>query len=460
MTGDHPGRRPAGASGTHAEGWWHRRAAGLDRCRVRRASAALVRRRPRALALGLVIVLAAGGAVTATDAIASPLADAQSRAATLSAQVHRLQDHSEAAAERYAAANAELASAVTRYQQGARGLDSARADLARQQTRTRSRVRALWEGGGTLGMVSSALQTDDLGSLSSRLAAVQHVAQDDRDRLAAAGRAATTTRGLAASLERLALHQTALRGQAHDALLTAQSDVTAEQTLLQRAGADVAHLAEQQREDEARRSAAAFRARLLAAAEAAKVAQAARVARAAGVAQAAKAARAAAAAAGQPADNTGSDPTVTPQTVTTDDLPAASVAAAVLASARTLLGLPYVWGGSGPDGFDCSGLTGWAYAAAGISLPRTAAQQWLSGPHPSIHQMQPGDLLFWASDPSDMSSIHHVALNLGGGMMISTDHPGDLARVQPIWDDEFVGATRPQAAMALAVAGARWAPGS
>jgi len=125
-----------------------------------------------------------------------------------------------------------------------------------------------------------------------------------------------------------------------------------------------------------------------------------------------------------------------------------------------LLGLPYVWGGSGPDGFDCSGLTGWAYAAAGISLPRTAAQQWLSGPHPSIHQMQPGDLLFWASDPSDMSSIHHVALNLGGGMMISTDHPGDLARVQPIWDDEFVGATRPQAAMALAVAGARWAPGS
>ncbi len=441
-----------------------------------------MRRRPRALALGLVIVLAAGGAVSATDVIASPLADAQSRAATLSAQVHRLQDHSEAAAERYAAANAELASAVTRYQQGVRGLDSARADLARQQIRTRSRVRALWEGGGTLGMVSSALQTDDLGSLSSRLAAVQHVAQDDRDRLAAAGRAAATTRGQAASLERLALHQTALRGQAHDALLTARSDVTAEQTLLQQAGADVARLAEQQREDEARRSAAAFRTRLLAAAQAAKVAQAARVARAAGVAKAAKAAkaeraaaaaagppagntgadpaRAAAAAAGPPADNTAPDPTVTPETITTDGLPTSAVAAAVLASARTLLGLPYVWGGSGPDGFDCSGLTGWAYAAAGISLPRTAAQQWLSGPHPSIDQMQPGDLLFWASDPSDMSSIHHVALNLGGGMMISTDHPGDVARVQPIWDDEFVGATRPQAAMALAVAGARWAPGS
>lgn len=327
-------------------------------------------------------------------------------------------------------------------------------------------------------MISSAMQTDDLGSLSSRLAAVQHVAQDDRDRLAAAGRAAATTHGLAASLERLALHQTALRGQAHDALLTAQSDVTAEQTLLQQAGADVARLAEQQREDEARRSAAAFRARLLAAAQAAKVAQAARVARAAGAAKAARAARAAAAAAvppadgtgsdparaaavaGPPAENTGSDSTVTPPTITTDGLPASSVAAAVLNSARTLLGLPYVWGGSGPDGFDCSGLTGWAYAAAGISLPRTAAQQWLSGPHPSIDQMQPGDLLFWASDPSDMSSIHHVALNLGGGMMISTDHPGDVARVQPIWDDEFVGATRPQAAMALAVAGARWVPGS
>lgn len=88
-----------------------------------------MRRRPRALALGLVTVLTAGRAVSATDAIASPLADAQSRAATLSAQVHRLQDHSESAAERYAAANAELASAVTRYQQGARGGASTRHEL-------------------------------------------------------------------------------------------------------------------------------------------------------------------------------------------------------------------------------------------------------------------------------------------------------------------------------------------
>lgn len=139
---------------------------------------------------------------------------------------------------------------------------------------------------------------------------------------------------------------------------------------------------------------------------------------------------------------------------------ASDVAASVLSAARLLLGQPYVWGGTGPQGFDCSGLTGWAYAAAGIALPRTAAQQWLSGPHPSIEQMQPGDLLFWASDPSDMSSIHHVALYLGGDMMISTDHPGDVARVQPIWDEEFVGATRPDPALALTVAGPRWAAGT
>jgi cell wall-associated NlpC family hydrolase len=136
------------------------------------------------------------------------------------------------------------------------------------------------------------------------------------------------------------------------------------------------------------------------------------------------------------------------------------VQAKVIAAARTLLGKPYVWGGTGPNGYDCSGLTGYAYAAAGISLPRTAAQQWLSGPHPQVKDLQPGDLLFWASDPTDMSSIHHVAIYLGDGMMISTNHTGDVARIQPVWLDEFVGATRPDPAMALRVPGPRWAPGT
>lgn len=416
----------------------------------------------RASARSLALVLVLTGTVSlagvstrdVSTAAASPLDDARSRAAAVTAQVHRLQDHSEAAGERYAAANAELASSVSRYQEGARLLDAARSDLDRQRLRARTRVRALWEGGGTLGMLSGAFQAGDLASLSSRLAAVQHVAQDDRDRLLTAGRAAARARELAASLDGLALRQTALRGQAREALVSAQVDLDAARTLLTRAGADVTRLVEQQQRDEAARSAAGFRARLAAAIQAARI-QAARDAAAA--ARAASLGSAAAGATGTARAGGAAGGLALPLGGT---VPPSEVAVKVIAAARTLLGQPYVWGGTGPQGFDCSGLTGWAYASAGISLPRTAAQQWLSGPHPPIEQMQPGDLLFWASDPTDMSTIHHVALYLGGGMMISTDHPGDVARVQPIWDAEFVGATRPDPLLAVAVPGPRWAPGT
>jgi cell wall-associated NlpC family hydrolase len=123
-----------------------------------------------------------------------------------------------------------------------------------------------------------------------------------------------------------------------------------------------------------------------------------------------------------------------------------AVAAAALAAARSRLGVPYVWGATGPDSFDCSGLTQWAYAHAGVGLPRVAADQWNAGPHVAIDALLPGDLLFWASDVNDPRTIHHEAMYIGDGMMLAAPHTGDVVKIQPVYLSGYIGATRPYAA--------------
>jgi cell wall-associated NlpC family hydrolase len=96
-----------------------------------------------------------------------------------------------------------------------------------------------------------------------------------------------------------------------------------------------------------------------------------------------------------------------------------------IAAAQSVLGAPYVWGSADPSvGFDCSGLTSWAWAQAGVYLPHSSASQYSSLPHVSVSDMQPGDLLFF------YSPISHVALYIGGGMMIHARHPGPGGQVQ------------------------------
>lgn len=86
--------------------------------------------------------------------------------------------------------------------------------------------------------------------------------------------------------------------------------------------------------------------------------------------------------------------------------------------ARAQIGKPYVWGATGPDSFDCSGLVMQAYAAVGIALPRTSQQQFAWGPRVQPGQEQPGDLVFFAGTDGTPTSPGHVGLVIGGGMMI------------------------------------------
>jgi len=107
------------------------------------------------------------------------------------------------------------------------------------------------------------------------------------------------------------------------------------------------------------------------------------------------------------------------------------------------LGKPYVWGATGPGGFDCSGLTMAAYAHAGLSLPRTSRSQWYAGPHVELVDLAPGDLLFFADDTSSPSSIHHVGMYVGGGRMVEAPYTGADVRVSSIGRPDYIGAVRP-----------------
>lgn len=116
----------------------------------------------------------------------------------------------------------------------------------------------------------------------------------------------------------------------------------------------------------------------------------------------------------------------------------------VLTFACAQLGQPYVWGGNGPEasgGWDCSGLTRAAYAAAGIELPRTAADQYHATTPIPLDRIQPGDLLFYANQND---GIHHVALYLGNGKMIDAPDFGQQVKVENYRysGDDFLSANR------------------
>lgn len=346
------------------------------------------------LAAGLVLL------AMAAPAAADPLTTAQHRAASLRAQVADLQQRTDTAVETYDEAQDALASAVTTRVRTEQDLERARtAHAAAGDVRT-ARVRSLYELGGPAALYGTVLRA---GSPTEALRGVQVAqrllgldaqtarqdAQSGAQLRAAADAAAAAARAQVREAERV----DALVGQVRSLLAQQQS-------LLGAADADVVRIAREQQEEADRQEQLAFAASLEAAQASAGPLQ------------------------------------VGPE------LPPSQRAAAVLAAAKAQLGKPYVWGATGPDSFDCSGLTRWAYAAAGVGLPRTSRQQWGAGPHPPLSDLQPGDLLFWAANPADPSTIHHVAIYAGGGTMVAAPHTGTVVQVQPVYAGGYVGATR------------------
>ena len=112
--------------------------------------------------------------------------------------------------------------------------------------------------------------------------------------------------------------------------------------------------------------------------------------------------------------------------------------------AASELGKPYQWAATGPDAFDCSGLSMMAYRAAGIAIPRTSQEQWAAEPVVASGQEQPGDLVLFAGVDGTTQAPGHVGIVLGGGLMIDAPFTGTDVRVDAIAGE--VGFIRPAAA--------------
>jgi peptidoglycan DL-endopeptidase CwlO len=110
----------------------------------------------------------------------------------------------------------------------------------------------------------------------------------------------------------------------------------------------------------------------------------------------------------------------------------------VVGIAMRYLGVPYVWGGSSPSGFDCSGLVSYVFAQIGVSLPHSSYTQFGMGTPVSIGELQPGDLVFF-------TGASHVGIYIGGGQFIHAPHTGDVVKISSLsgyYSSNFAGARR------------------
>ena len=415
--------------------------AAVDR---RQAAAARAQQAKRAAATAMSDAQTMVGQVAAQkDRLVAELADAQGISVALAhqrqtalAEAARERAEAQAAAQARAEARAEARAAA---QEQARA--AAQAAAERAQARAQARAKALEAQQAADRAEARAAAQEQARAAAARAQARVAAARARQDALQATRAASAQERRDAAQDARAAAQRALARQDAAQAERDAAAQAQARRDAAAQAQARRDAAAQAQARRDAAAAAAAAQARRDAAQARRETAQARREAAQAEreatqarreAHEAARAARRARRAQQQASPAPSPAPAPAPSPSPAPAPFGSGGSARAISFARAQLGEPYVWGAAGPSAWDCSGLTSGAWSAAGVNLPHYSVAQYYATTPVSMSSIRAGDLLFWGTTSSP-DSIHHVALYIGGGMMIHASRTGQPVQVSSMY---------------------------
>jgi len=360
----------------------------------------------------LFVALAAAFALAVGPASADPdIRDKQAQAQAILVELDQLDQSLAVAIEAYNYANVELDRIDGELDRNARHLVAARKSLKVSQRRIAKRLRDLYVRGDADSTLEVLLGSRSLDDVIARVEAIQRVSSQDARILAAVKRYKAEVVTHRRSLRESRSEQVGIVADRANQQASIEGQLAERQALYESVKDEIVQLQEAERRRQAALAAQA-RAR-------------------------AQAAELAAQAAAQAPQTSVSTTTYDPGIIPAAPPPDGTRASQVVAIALQYLGVPYVWGGMSPSGFDCSGLTAYAYAQIGISLPHHAASQYNLGVPVAYEDLQPADLVFF-------SGLGHMGMYIGGGQFVHAPHTGDVVKISYMSErtGNFVGARR------------------
>ncbi len=359
----------------------------------------------------LAMIAAFAVAALAGPAQASKISDKRAQIASIERQLNEFDMKLEASIEAFDGARQHLSDVHAQIRENTLRLHVARHNLKVARSHLAAFLVSAYKEQGSNDPTAYVLGSSSFNTLVDRVEYVQRIAKSEGELLDAVTSAEREISRRQAALRKEEASAATLLAQARAHKATIQSELRARQNLLGSVQGDLRRLIDQRR---AARDRAARE----------------------------KAARLARQQASQPPADTGGSggssggsggTTYTPP-------PAGTLGQQAAALAQQYLGVPYVWGGASPSGFDCSGLVVYVYGQLGVSLPHYTGALWNSGSHVGSDQLAPGDLVFFYPD------LGHVGIYIGGGLFIHAPHTGDVVKISALSDpwyaSVYMGAVR------------------